>query len=93
MATIILVNFFAFLIVSSIGILKGLDLKKRSSWLYGLYGFVTGFLIGFLESDGAGNLRLATNWVLSLQGGALLAFIPMYGGAMTRWHRQRFSGQ
>ena len=89
--TLIFGNLFVFLIVSAIATFRGLELRKRSSWLYGLYGFLSGFLIGFLRSDGAGGLQLDTNLTLSLQGGALFAFMVMYSGAMTRWHRQRFT--
>ena len=80
METIIVVIFVATLIVSSVSIFVGLDLKKKSSWLYGLFGFVCGFLAGFIIAD------LNTG----LLSGALLAFVIMYGGAMTHWQRQRF---
>lgn len=90
MATIIIANVFVFLIVYFMVTFKGLDLKKWSSWLYGLYGFLTGFLVGFLSQDNTGDLRLAVNLAGSLQVGALFAFIVIYTGAMNRWHRQRF---
>lgn len=86
MATIIIANVFVFLIVYFMVTFKGLDLKKWSSWLYGLYGFLT----GFLSQDNTGDLRLAVNLAGSLQVGALFAFIVIYTGAMNRWHRQRF---
>jgi hypothetical protein len=50
------------------------------SWLCGLYGFVSGFLIGLSNADIRGGLEL----------GALFAFIVLYGGAMTRFHKKRF---
>jgi hypothetical protein len=91
MTTIITVNLFVFVIVAGIGMFKGLDLKKWSSWLFALYGFVTAFLCGFLRQDDNGSLKLLVNWTGSLQLGALFAFAVMYAGAMNRWHRQRFA--
>ena len=90
MAIIIIINIFLFVIVSGIGTFKGLDLKKWSSWLYGLYGLISGFLVGFVQEGDNGSLKLAINLTGSLQLGALFAFAVMYVGAMNRWHRQRF---
>jgi hypothetical protein len=80
METIIIAILFAYLVVSGVGMLIGLDLRKWSSWLFGIYGFLSGFLIGFLIVDVRSGLM----------GGVLFAFIVLYGGAMVRWHRQRF---
>ena len=80
METIVVAILFAYLLVSAIGIFVGLDLRKRPSWLFGAFGFLSGFLIGFLIADVQAGLL----------GGALFAFIVLYGGAMVRWHRQRF---
>ena len=91
MVTIISTNFLVFLIVLFICIFKGLDLKKWSSWLYGLYGFISGFLVGFLTSDGGGGYHLIPSVTGSLQIGALFAFVIMYGGATSHWHRKRFA--
>jgi hypothetical protein len=87
MATIILANFFVFIIVSSIATFKGLDLKKRSSWVYGLYGFISGFLIGFLRADDSGGYHFVTNLTASFQAGLIFAFVVLFGGATNRWHR------
>ena len=84
MQALIFANFFVFLIVSSVCIFTGLDLKKWSSWLLGLYGFLSGLLMGFLWPDG----DLDVPSLLTV--GALFAFIVLYGGATTHWHRQRF---
>ena len=51
METIISVNIFVFLIVSAVCVFIGLDLKKWSSWLLGLYAFLTGFLFSFIRED------------------------------------------
>ena len=80
METIVIVILIPYLIVSGIGTFKGLDLRKWSSWLYGIYGFLSGLIIGFLTGNAGGGVKL----------GLLFAFGVMYGGAMVRLHRQRF---
>ena len=91
MTTIIFANFLVFIIISFIGAFKGLDLKKWSSWLYALYGFLSGFLLGFLRQDDNGDLKLLLNLTGSLELGSIFAFAVMYAGVMNRWHRQRFT--
>jgi hypothetical protein len=90
MAIIILVNFFVFLGLSAIPIYKGLDLKKPSSWLFGAYGFLTGFLSGFLVFNNDNSVGLSLNLTASLQMGTVFAFLLLFSGAMTRWHRRRY---
>lgn len=80
METTSLVFFIICFIVSCIGVLVGLDLKKWTSWLFGLGGFISGFFLGLIL---AGTIR-------GLQLGTLFAFLIMFSGAMTRWQRQRF---
>jgi hypothetical protein len=80
MNTLVNINFFVNLIVCGIGIFIGLDLKKWSSWLFGAYGFLSGLLVGLSRADVEGGLGM----------GILFAFVVMYGGATTRWHRQRY---
>ena len=80
METIVIAILLVYLIVGGVGMYKGLDLSKWSSWIYGIYGFLSGFLIGFLIVDLQSGLLV----------GALFAFIVMYSGVMIRWHRQRF---
>lgn len=87
MATIILGNFFVFIVICFIATLKGLDLKKRSSWWYGLYGFISGFLIGFLRSDDSGGYHIVTNLTASFQAGVVFAVVVLVGSATTRWQR------
>jgi hypothetical protein len=89
MARFFIANFYIFLLVACFAIVQGLDLKKWSSWLFALYGFITGFLIGYLSQDDW-NAPLLVNWKSSLQLGALFAFVVMYAGTMNRWHRKRF---
>jgi hypothetical protein len=74
-----LVNLFVFFIVFVIGVINGFDLKKRSTWLYGIWGFLSAFLLGFLFADmGAGLLF-----------GVVTAFMVIYTGTMISWHRRR----
>ena len=80
MSTIVNANFVVYVIVCGISIFVGLDLKKWPSWLCGLYGFISGFLFGLSKADVPGGLQL----------GVLFAFVVIYGGATSHWHRQRF---
>lgn len=73
-------NLFLFSIVIGFGIFYGLDLKRWSSWLYGLYGFLSLFLVGYLFVSVKAGLSM----------GVAIAFIGMYAGAMTYWQRRRF---
>ena len=75
MAIIIFGNLFIFLVVCGILTFKGLDLKKRSNWLYGLYAFISGSMIGFLSSDDNGGYRIVTNLTASFQAGAVFLLI------------------
>lgn len=79
METIVLAIFWVFVIVGLIGIFIGLDPKKWASWLYGVYGFVSGVLIGFLRDDVSAGLKL----------GPLFAVSVMWGGVTTHWQKQR----
>lgn len=79
METIVVAIFILYLLVCGIGIFVGLDLKRWTSWLLGLFGFLSGFVIGLAIAD----------LYSGLLGGALFAFIVMFGGATTRWHKQR----
>lgn len=81
METIIVVNFFVFMLVGTICVFIGLDLKKWSSGLLGLYGFLTGSLVGLLSPGES----------LSLDVGALLAIAVLYVGAMVRRNKQIYT--
>ena len=77
------VSLAGFLLVVTVASVKGLDLRKGSSWLYGAISFLCGF---------AGGLSLNTNLVVSLQTGAILAFMTLFTGATMRRHKQRYEG-
>jgi len=76
----VIVILIVYLIISGIAVIGGLDLRKWHSWLYGIFGFVSGFFIFFSMGDLHSGLIGAT----------LSAFIIIYGGAMTRLHKQRY---
>ncbi len=80
MRTILLINSIVFIIIGSMIIYIGVDLKKRTSWLWGAYGLISGFLVGLLWAD----------LVQAILIGIIFTFVIMYGGAITHWHRQRF---
>ena len=77
----ILANAFVFVILAFVGIFVGLDPKKLFSWLLGLYGFLSGSLIGLLRAGGS----------LDFQLGALLTIAVMFGSAFIYSHRQRYN--
>jgi len=86
MATIVFGNLFVFLVICCIVTFKGLDLKKRSNWWYGLYAFISGFMIGFLRSDDNGGYYIVTNLTASFQAGAAF-FIILVVSVTTSWQR------
>src|SRR5574341_576923 len=86
MAILVFGNLIVFLVVCCIVIYRGLDLKKRSSWWYGLYAFISGFMIGFLRSDDNGGYHVVTNLIASLQAGAVFLLI-LIGSVIT--HQQK----
>lgn len=80
MLTLAYANLFIFLVVCGGCIFIGLDPRKWFSWLFGLYGFVSGFIFGLLKADTRGGIML----------GALFALVVIYGGISSFWQRQRF---
>jgi hypothetical protein len=88
MATIVFGNVFIFLVICGFVVFKGLDLKKRSNWWYGLYAFISGFMIGFLRSDGSGSYYVVTNLTASFQAGTLF-LVVLLGSVMTHWQKTK----
>jgi hypothetical protein len=80
---VIVVSLIILLVVGSIVSLKGLDLRKWQSWLYGAISFFCGFALG---------LSLSGNWIESLKGGAIFAFVTLFTGAVMRRHKKRYEG-
>jgi len=84
MQTLITINFFVFiLILAPIGVAKGLDLKKWSTWLFGLYAFLSGFLMTFIRTDE----DLATR----LMVGAVCTFAVIFAGVIIRRNKQIYT--
>jgi hypothetical protein len=86
MKTIVFVNFFIFLAIFGIVLYRGLDFKKRSSWWYGLYAFISGFILSFLIPDDKGGNQVATILTQGFLAGTAF-FVMLMGGVIT--HRQR----
>jgi hypothetical protein len=80
MTTISKIILFLYLIICATCVFIGLDLKKWFSWLFGILGFIGGFLIGLQITGARGGFTM----------GVLFAFMVLYGGATSYWHRQRF---
>jgi hypothetical protein len=80
----IVVSLILLLVVGFVVSLKGLDLRKWRSWLYGAISFLCGFVLG---------LSLRSNWIESLKGGTIFAFVTLFTGAMMRWHKRRYEGR
>ena len=79
---VIAVSLVAFFVIGYIASFQGLDLRKRSSWLYGVISFLCGLALGFV---------LSGNLIESLKGGAILAFLTLFGGATMRRHKQKYN--
>ncbi len=77
MKTIVIVNLVILILLDCIVTGIGLDIKKWTSWLYGLGGFVSSFLTGLNYGDFRDSL------ILGLLGG----FVIMFSGVTSHWHR------
>jgi hypothetical protein len=75
-ATVIAV---VFAVVAGIAVSIGFDLKRWQSWSFGVYGFLTFFLVGLV---GTGNV------IESIKIGVVVAFATMFVGVTTRWYRK-----
>ena len=77
MEIIFFADLIMFLIIGVVCMIFGLDLKKWQSWLAGIYGFLSGWSLGFLSDTGS------PSWQLGL----LFAIMIMSSGAVMRRHR------
>lgn len=80
MRILMIINTIVFALVGGYVVAVGLDLRKWSSWLYGLYGFFSGFVMGIYWS----------NLCNALFAGVLCSFVILFGGATSRWHNERW---
>lgn len=81
---VIVASLVAFFVMGFIVSFRGLDLRKRSSWLIGAFSFLCGFAMGIL---------LSGNRIEGLKVGTAFAFLILVGGATMRWHNQRYGGK
>jgi hypothetical protein len=65
----------------SIASFQGLDLRKRSSWLYVAVGFLCGIA---LSTD------ISNNFIESLTIGAMFALMVLFAGVTMRRHKQKY---
>ena len=80
---VIAIGLLAFLVAEAVASFKGLDLRRRSSWLYGVISFLGGIAL---------IMGLNGNLIDGLKVGGLLAFMTLLGGAMRRRHKQKYEG-
>jgi len=80
---VIVVSLAALLAIVYVASLKGLDLKRRSSWLYGVISFLSGVAV---------IMGLNGNLIDGLKVGAIFAFLTLFTGTTMRWHNQRYRG-
>ncbi|HET9907201.1 MAG TPA: hypothetical protein VFQ23_11185 [Anaerolineales bacterium] len=81
---LIVVSLAVLLAVLNVASLKGLDLKRRSSWWYGVISFICGISVIMVLNGNLNDGQIA---------GIICAFLTMLGGATTRWHKQEFEGK
>jgi len=80
---VIFVSFTVFIWIVFVASFQGLDLRKRSSWLYGVYGFLSGLALG---------TAINGNLIEGLNIGAMVAFIVLFTGVTMRRHKQKYEG-
>ncbi len=80
---VIVVSFVALIWMVIVVSFHGLDLRKRSSWLYGAVSFLSGLALG---------IALTSNLIESLKMGTIFAFGVMFTGAIMLRHKQRYVG-
>lgn len=86
---IMITSFAIFLWIGSYTTVYGLDLSKRSSWLFGAIGFLCGFAIGFaikLALKEPGGISNYLNTGLAM--GGIFAITIMLNGAVMRYHQR-----
>ena len=81
---VIAVSLGAYLVLAVVASFHGLDLRKRSSWLYGTISFLGGL---------AGGFALSGSLIEGLKSGAIFAFLILFTGVTMRWHKQRYEGK
>jgi hypothetical protein len=81
---VIVVSLVALLTIGYIASFRGLDLRRSSSWLYGVICFLCGITL---------IMGLKGNLIDGLMVGAIFAFVTLFTGATMRWHKLRYKGR
>jgi len=85
METTMLYIIIALIIIMGVGTYTiGANLTKRPGWLYllnGICGILIGLSLGYLRSDISSGLPI----------GLIIALLSIFGGAMSRWQKQKFT--
>ena len=82
MENIIAINLFVFVSIAFIIGFKGLNLRKWSNWLIIIYGFITGFSLGFFYYDIRRGIML----------GGFFTIATIFTGAIMYSYRRRYDG-
>jgi hypothetical protein len=84
MQTVVLViSFVVFIWIVFVVSFRGLDLRKRSDWLYGVVGFLCGLAVG---------IAINGNLIEGLNMGFIFAFMILLAGVTMRRHKQKYGG-
>ena len=78
---VIFVSFTVFIWIVFVAYFQGLDLRKRSSWLYGVFGFLCGLALG---------TAINGNLIEGLNIGTIFAFMILLAGVTTRRNNQKY---
>ena len=80
---VIIVSWVTVLAVGFVASFKGLDLRRKTSWLYGVISFLGGFALIMGQNGNVNNALVA---------GCIFAFLTLFAGAMRRVHKQKYEG-
>lgn len=80
MRTIYIIAFSILTIIGGVGVFLGLNPRKWYSWLFGVCGFTSGFIVGLLRADIKGGLGM----------GVFFGLAVMFGGITIYWQRKRY---
>jgi hypothetical protein len=78
---VIIVNLVVLIWIMFVVSFQGLDLRKRSSWLYGAIGFLCGVAL---------SIDISSNLIENLIMGAMVAFMILFIGVTMRRHKQKY---
>lgn len=78
---VMVVGFFLLIWVAFAVSFQGLDLRKRSSWLYVVVGFASGAALGTVASE---------NFIDNLITGLMFATLALFVGATMRQHKRKY---